>query len=142
MAPRDKTVPGPDAMPVVSDPVRTIAAVTTFFSVLIFLHVLFMAALVGGYFVAATKRGAINIVMVWGARLQLLTGLLMMILGSSAGYDLDQIVLGVKLLIAITVVALAEIASGKQKRDEGKPVLVHFAGGLALVNFLIGTLAL
>ena len=49
--------------------------------------------------------------------------------------------IGVKLLVAIAVVACAEIAAGKERRGEGaRPQLVNAAGALALVNVAIAVL--
>lgn len=110
---------------------------TTLYDILVALHLLFMAALVGGYFVAATQKNGINTVMVWGARLQLLSGLALMGVAIADDLDVNHTKLGIKLLIALAVVALAEIAAGKQKRGAGNPTLVHIAGVLALVNVLL-----
>lgn len=124
-------------MPGARPPNRRIGPVTTLYDILVLLHLLFMAALIGGYFVAATQRSGINTVMVWGARLQLLTGLALMGVAIADDLDVNHTKLGIKLLIALAVVALAEISAGKQKRGAASPTLVHIAGVLALVNVVI-----
>lgn len=124
-------------MPGARPPNRRIGPVTTLYDILGLLHLLFMAALIGGYFVAATQRSGINTVMVWGARLQLLTGLALMGVAIADDLDVNHTKLGIKLLIALAVVALAEISAGKQKRGAANPTLVHIAGVLALVNVVI-----
>lgn len=116
--------------------------VTTLYDILIVLHLLFMAALIGGYAVAATQGGASNPVMVWGARMQLLTGAALMGTAIAMDLQIDHMWLGIKLVVALAVVALCEIGTAKQKRGEAASTLVHGAGGLALVNFLIGAVAL
>ena len=116
--------------------------VTTLYDILIVLHLLFMAALIGGYAVAATQGGASTPVMVWGARMQLLTGAALMGTAIAMDLQIDHMWLGIKLVVALAVVALCEIGTAKQKRGEAASTLVHGAGGLALVNFLIGAVAL
>jgi hypothetical protein len=108
-------------------------------------HMLGLAALVGGYLVAVTRRaeGLLpNTVLVWGARVQLLTGLILVGLAEGAlDYDVNQTKIGVKLVVAIAVAALAEIAAAKARK--GQPVpggMVHGAGVLAVVNVLVASL--
>ena len=49
--------------------------------------------------------------------------------------------IGVKLLVAIAVVACAEIAAAKERKGDGaRPQLVHAAGALALLNVLVAVL--
>lgn len=109
-------------------------------------HMLGLAALVGGYLVAASRSGGELVpgaVMVWGARVQLLTGLILTGIASGALDDMDvnNTKIAVKLVIALAVVALTEIAAGRARR--GQPVaagLVHGAGVLAIVNVLVASL--
>jgi hypothetical protein len=109
-------------------------------------HFLGLAALIGGYLVAATLRAAggpwPGPVMLWGARAQVVTGLLLVGMAEMTSDDpLNQVKIGVKLIIALAVAALTEIAAGRGRR--GRPVadgMVHAAGGLAVVNVLVATL--
>lgn len=108
-------------------------------------HMLGLAALVGGYLVAVTRSTeglAPNTVMVWGARVQLLTGLILVGLAEGAlDYEVNQTKIGVKLVVAIAVAALTEIAAARARKD--KPVaagMVHAAGALAIVNVLVASL--
>ena len=110
-------------MPGARPPNRRIGPVTTLYDILVLLHLLFMAALIGGYFVAATQRSG--------------TGLALMGVAIADDLDVNHTKLGIKLLIALAVVALAEISAGKQKRGAANPTLVHIAGVLALVNVVI-----
>lgn len=125
-------------------------------------HVLGLAALIGGYLVGATLRPPRGTepgrdrppgggtaggpwpgpVMLWGARAQVVTGLLLVGMAEMTSDDpLNQVKIGVKLVVALAVAALTEIAAGRGRR--GRPVadgMVHAAGGLAVVNVLVATL--
>jgi len=103
-------------------------------------HLLGMAALVGGYF-AVLSAPRISEVIVWGARLQFVTGLILVGLGEGAlDKEYNHVKIGVKLLLSLVVVALAEILRGRQKRGQDKPGLVHVVGGLAVVTVLVAAL--
>src|SRR5690606_28703195 len=82
-------------------------------------HMLGLAALVRGYLVAVTHstEGLVpNTVMVWGARVQLLTGLILVGLAEGAlDYEVNQTKIGVKLVVAIAVAALTEIAAARAR---------------------------
>lgn len=108
-------------------------------------HMLGLAALIGGYLVAVTRgTGALvpNQVMVWGARIQVLTGLILVGVAQGAlDYDVDNTKIAVKLIVAIAVAGLTEVAAARARKD--KPVaagMVHAAGALAIVNVLVATL--
>lgn len=105
-------------------------------------HLLGMAALVGGWYVVATG-GAAAEVMVWGARAQVLTGLVLV--GMASALDvLDEPVnntkIAVKLLVAIAAAACVEIARARGRRGEQASGLAHAGGGLGVVNVLVATL--
>lgn len=108
-------------------------------------HLLGMAAVVGGYLVFASQRADVaNQVMVWGARIQFLTGLILvgiaeMTAKASLGPEFHAKI-GVKLLIALAVVALVEISCAKFRKQSPAPLLVHIAGGLAILNVFIAVL--
>ena len=112
------------------------------YDLFVVLHLLGMAAIVGGYLVVA-KAPRILPSMVWGARAQLVTGLLLVGMAESGVGDvkLDHAKIGVKLVVALAVVALAEITRAKDKRgDRYNPNLVHGVGGLAILNVLVAAL--
>lgn len=101
-------------------------------------HLVGMAALVGGYLVTV-RRPAWNAAMLWGARLQILTGLVlvgMLEMGAGDGTP-NHLKIGVKLLVALAVVALAEVGS---RRQPGNTTLVNAAGALALVDVAVAVL--
>lgn len=108
---------------------------------LIVVHLLGMAAIVGGW-LAFVRAPRVLPSMVWGARLQLITGFLLWgVLESGAADDAgdpDRIKLTVKLLVAIAVAGLAE--ANLKKGESVNPRLVHLIGGLATVNVLIAVL--
>lgn len=112
------------------------------YNILVAVHLLGMAAIVGGY-LSVLKAPRISEVMVWGARIQLLSGLVLVGLGESVdslGKDYDHAKIGVKLVISLVIVAVAEIGRARQKRGEGSPNFAHIVGGLAIVNALIAVL--
>ncbi|RVW02822.1 hypothetical protein [Rhodococcus xishaensis] len=112
------------------------------YNIFVAVHLLGMAAIVGGY-LSVLNAPRISEVMVWGARIQLLSGLVIVGMGESIASldkDYDNAKIGVKLLIALAVVAVAEIGRARQKRGEGNPNLAHVVGGLAIVNTLIAVL--
>ena len=88
--------------------------------VLLFFHLIFLAALLGGYFVSVTAKGLSNPVMLWGGRLQLLVGLALygVVIARSAdlGFEVNHMIYGMKIVIAVVLVALIEIASAGQRR--------------------------
>lgn len=100
-------------------------------------HFLGLAALIGGWM--ATKVGATNLSpVVWGARVQLLTGLLLVgVIEMGDLFEPNHMKIGVKLLIALAAVAAAEIAAARAKRGEAKPTLVDAAGALGVLNVLV-----
>lgn len=112
---------------------------TTVINILVLLHLLGMAALVGGYATTFTNPRPIP-AMLWGARAQLLTGLVLYWVMNSEGYDVSHVFVAIKLVIAVIVTGLLEAANGMAARDEPKPVLVQIAGVLAIVN--VGVAAL
>lgn len=104
--------------------------------VFLFLHLLGMAAIVGGFFAALSSRRS-NAAMVWGARAQLLTGLILVGIAESQKWGLDHAWVGAKLVIAFVVTALLEIASSKEKKGATATPLVHTAAALAIINVAI-----
>jgi len=112
------------------------------YDVFVIAHLLGMAAIVGGY--ASVYFGVgeprVSEVMVWGARAQIVTGLILVGLAESVdslGKDPDHAKIAVKLVVGLAVAATAEIGRGKAKRGELVPALTHAAGGLAILNVLV-----
>lgn len=101
-------------------------------------HLVGMAVLVGGW-VAVAVESVTPKIMVWGARLQLVSGLLLVGLWEMGARDgsPDHVKIAVKLLIALAVVAAAEIGAGRLRRGAEPKALLNTAGVLALVNVLV-----
>ena len=106
--------------------------------VFVVLHLLGMAAIIGSALFVA--RGAVTPALVWGARAQLLTGILLVGLVQANDEEVNNTKIGVKLLVAIAVAACAEIAAAKERKGEARPQLVNAAGALALLNVLVAVL--
>ena len=107
-------------------------------NVFVVLHLLGLAAIVGSAVFVA--RGVPTPALVWGARAQILTGLLLVGLNEAGDDPVNHTKIGVKLLVALGVAACAEIAAGRERRGQGNPNLVHAAGGLAVLNTLVAVL--
>jgi hypothetical protein len=108
-------------------------------NVFVVLHLLGMAAIIGSAVFVA--RGAVTPALVWGARAPLVTGILLVGLVQANDEEVDNAKIGVKLLVAIAVVACAEIAAAKERKGQGsRPQLVNAAGALAVLNVLIAVL--
>lgn len=110
------------------------------YKLLVVSHFLGLAALIGGWI--ATKFGSTVLSpIVWGARVQLLTGILIVGVAEMArDVELNHTKIGVKLLVALVVVAAAEIAAARARKGTPKPTLVDAAGGLGVLNVLVAVL--
>lgn len=110
------------------------------YNVVVVAHLLGMAAVVGGY---AAGRPRVSEVMVWGARLQVVTGLILVGIAESIdalGKDPNMAKIGVKLIVAIAVAAFAEIGHADEKRGKPVPWLTDAAGVLAILNVFVAVL--
>ena len=109
-------------------------------SVFVVLHLLGMATILGGWlaFRLGAERGVLALV--WGARVQLLLGLILVTLNELNHEDVNNAKIGVKLVVALAVLVCAEIARARSRKGSLQPVLVHAAAALALVNVLVAVL--
>ncbi|MDQ2755421.1 MAG: hypothetical protein M3Y71_02475 [Actinomycetota bacterium] len=123
------------------------------------LHLLGMAAILGGWFATRTSP-RVHPAVLWGARAQLVTGLLLVGLVEAANDPADppnHPKIGVKLIVALGVLACVEIANARQKRaglevstGGGSTMtatttavaapLVQVAAALTLLNVLVAVL--
>ena len=114
------------------------------YDLVVVLHLLGMAALVGGWAAFARKGLDTTELMSLGARAQVVTGLVLVALAegvSSLDKDLNHPKIGVKLVVAIAAAACIEIARGRAKR--GAPLnrgLVMASGGLGVLNVAVAAL--
>ncbi len=110
--------------------------------IIVVLHLLGMAAIVGGW-LAMRGRGTMSEVVVWGARAQLITGLALVGIAESQraeGVALNYTKIGIKLLVALTVVVFAEIGRVRSKRDESSSTALDAAGAGGVLNVLVAAL--
>ncbi|HET7801540.1 MAG TPA: hypothetical protein VFL38_14045 [Humibacillus xanthopallidus] len=112
------------------------------YNVLVALHLLGMAAVVGGWIAVRSGRTLIAPI-VWGARAQLVTGLALVGIASAIkddAHEVNNTKIAVKLVIALVVVAAAEIGRARTKRGQDAGTLLDVAGGGAVVNVLVAAL--
>ncbi len=96
-----------------------------------------LALLVVGY-ILSVSRGTISEVMVWGARLQLLLGLLLVAAGEIGQVRVfDHMMIGVKLVIALLVVVFAEISRAKAAKGQGNQLFTHAAAAATALNVIV-----
>jgi hypothetical protein len=107
---------------------------------LIFLHILGAAAIVGGWF-ATFKTPTVLPVQLYGAIGQLVTGLALVGIAGATHDPLNYYKIAVKLLIAIAVLVPAVIGYRKAKSGAVVPTgLAHAVGGMGLINIAVATL--
>ncbi len=106
------------------------------------LHLLGMAAVVGGWIAVRSGR-TVTAPIVWGARAQLVTGLLLVGLAESSSTDdfsVNHAKIGVKLLLALVVVAAAEMGAARARKGRDTGRLLDVAGGAAIAATLVAAL--
>ncbi|GAA5227432.1 hypothetical protein [Paeniglutamicibacter antarcticus] len=107
---------------------------------LVFLHVLGAAAIFGGW-LANFKTPTVNIWQWYGAIAQLVTGLLLVGLAEMGDGEVNNIKIGVKLLLAIGVFVAALLGRKKIKKGLEVPKgLAHGTGGTALIAIAVAVL--
>lgn len=107
---------------------------------LLALHLVGMAAIIGGWLAVAAHPRIVP-AMVWGARAQLVTGVLLVWVVQSTDDDLNNTKVAVKFVVALAVAACAEMALAKHRRDDSdQGQLATAAAGLALANLLVATI--
>jgi len=112
------------------------------YNFLVALHLLGMAAIVGGWIAVRAGR-TVTAPIVWGARAQLVTGLVLVGLASAIKDDdhtVNNTKIAVKLVIALVVLAAAEIGSARSRKGQDTGRLLDVAGGGGVVNVLVAAL--
>jgi thiamine transporter ThiT len=108
---------------------------------LVVLHLIGMAAIVGGW-LAVLGAPRVLPAILWGARAQFVTGILLWgILESGVldGHDdPDRVKLTVKFLVAFVLTGLAE--ANAKRGDAVNPRIVHAIGALGVLNVAIAIL--
>lgn len=111
---------------------------------LLIAHFIGLAAILGPFLEqrrSDVKR--ITQTMVWGARAQLITGLLLVGVAEMNDYDVDHVKIAVKLGVAIAVAGLAEVGAKRTKSltsDEPAGKVTTFwwlVGALTVVNIAV-----
>ena len=112
------------------------------YNLLVVLHLLGMAAVVGGWIAVRSGR-TVTAPVVWGARAQIVTGVLLVGIASAIKddeHEVNNAKVAVKLVVALVVAAAAEIGNARSKRGQDAGTLLDVAGGAAVVN--VGVAAL
>lgn len=106
--------------------------------VLVAVHLLGMAAIVGSFFVQLRRKSDFGLTtLLAGAITQVVTGLALVGVAEATGDDLIYAKIGVKLAIAVVVLVAAILAVVAQRRGGRVRPWFHTAGGLAVVNVLV-----
>ncbi len=110
-------------------------------NILLALHILGLAAIIGAFFVQMRKSDgfATNVVLA-GAITQVLTGIALVGVGEGIGRDYNMIKIGVKLVLALVVLGAAIAAVVAEKRGARVKPWFHTAGGTAIINVLVAVL--
>jgi hypothetical protein len=106
------------------------------YDLVVLAHLIGMAMIVGGW-LAVRRQATVSTVMLWGARLQVITGLaLVAMLELSLGVNAepDHAKIGVKLVVALAVAGLAEMQARKRPASAGA---VDAVGYLAILNVVV-----
>ncbi|MGJ9402376.1 hypothetical protein [Arthrobacter sp. KK5.5] len=107
------------------------------FTLLLFLHILGAAAIVGGW-LARFKTPTVGLWQWIGALTQLLTGLLMVGLLEMQDGEVNNVKVAVKLVLALVVAVAAFLGRRKVKAGDKVPKgLAHAVGGMALINIAV-----
>ena len=106
--------------------------------VILILHFLGLAAIIGGFLVQTrSAEKSIHAAMLHGAFTQLATGLILVGLNEALDHGVDNAKIGVKLLITLVVTVLAWV----YRKKHPVPTAVWAAvGGLAILNVAVAVL--
>lgn len=112
------------------------------YKLVVALHLLGMAVIVGGWIVS---RGADRFptAIVWAARAQFLLGLAivgMLEADKEPGETLNYAKIGVKIVLALVVVAMAEIGNARSRKNQSARTQLDGAGGAGLLAALVAAL--
>lgn len=106
--------------------------------ILVALHFVGMAALVGVFLVQLRQRSGYHLtLMLGGAVTQLVTGLALVGMAEMADRELNYMKIGFKLAIALGVLVATVMMWLKQRKGDNAAPFFHTAGGLAFLNLLI-----
>ncbi|MER6102483.1 hypothetical protein ABT115_09150 [Streptomyces sp. NPDC001832] len=110
-------------------------------NVFVALHIIGIASLLGGFLTQMKAMGAGTArfvpAMLHGALTMLVTGVALVGLNEADGHHVNNIKIGIKLLLLVVILALVYIKRDEEKVDKGAFATV---GGLTLANIFIATL--
>lgn len=108
------------------------------YGVLVVLHLIGMAGVVGGY-LASVRSPRFPVIMLHGALTALVTGLLLVGLSYPVfdGDNIDNAKISVKLVVALVVAVLVFV---NRRREVVPTGLFHLVGGLAVLNVAVAVL--
>ncbi|GAA4348074.1 hypothetical protein [Angustibacter luteus] len=108
------------------------------YNIVVVMHLLGMAAVVGGYLTVLRQPRVLGI-MRDGAGTALLAGIVLVGLAESDAVDkdLNHAKMGVKLVVALAVLALAIVGAKRDREGKDSAVLAHLVGGLAILNVVV-----
>lgn len=105
------------------------------------LHFLGLAALVGVFLGQLRQRSGFNTkLLMTGAIAQVVTGFALVGLREAADLPVNNIKIGVKLLVAVIAAVAAIVCHLRQRKDAKAMPFFHTAGGLGVVNILVAVL--
>ncbi|TCN53982.1 hypothetical protein EV641_1053 [Rhodococcus sp. SMB37] len=105
--------------------------------ILLILHFIGLAGIIGSW-LAVIKEPRVVAGMLHGAILQVVTGLALVGLREMDGADVNHMKIGIKLVIAVIILAVAIVGVKKEKQTPGSTAtLAHAAGGLGILNVII-----
>ncbi|MCS0637102.1 hypothetical protein NX801_15825 [Streptomyces sp. LP05-1] len=109
--------------------------------VLVALHIIGIAALLGGFLAQLKAVGAgaarFTPAMLHGALTMLITGVALVGVHQAEGHTLNNIKLGVKLALLVVILGLVYVKRDEERVDKGSFAAV---GGLTAANIFIATL--
>ncbi|MDF1477933.1 hypothetical protein PYV02_02420 [Leifsonia sp. H3M29-4] len=101
-------------------------------------HMLGLAAIIGSFFVQMRRKSDFILgPTLYGAIVQLLTGVGLVGLAEAGDHDVNMVKIAVKLGIAAIVLVAAIVAVVVQRRGGKVQPWFHAAGGLAVINVLV-----
>ncbi|MFD6895958.1 hypothetical protein ACFWB0_15590 [Rhodococcus sp. NPDC060086] len=108
--------------------------------IFLILHFIGLAGIIGSW-LAVIKDPRVVMGMLHGAILQVVTGVALVGLNEANDADVNHMKIGIKLVIALIILAVAIVGLKKEKQNPGTTAaLAHTAGGLAIVNVIIAVM--